>query len=204
MKFSSIHGSSSPILDHVSTCSNRKVEERDNSAARHGCDGGAEKQNDSFHRRAATSLIPRVLNVPERGLALLSLLRNRGGGGFARVRALERSGGRISLSGHGGVGSSGSPSRGGCIGRRVLVLEGIEILERHSCFDSHDNPFAKGTKLTMSDRERRTCLVNQAASMLGNRCRQGESQKPPQRASFNSRSTYLGRRIRAIRGLKVK
>lgn len=70
--------------------------------------------------------------LPESGLALVTLLRDRGGGGLTGSRALERSGGRVGLSSHGGVRGSGSAggSRSG-VSSRVLVLERIEVLERH-------------------------------------------------------------------------
>jgi hypothetical protein len=76
---------------------------------------------------------PRLkLAHPESGLALVTLLRDRGGGGLTGSRALERSGGRVGLSSHGGVRGSGSAggSRSG-VSSRVLVLERIEVLERH-------------------------------------------------------------------------
>jgi hypothetical protein len=71
-------------------------------------------------------------NVPESGLGLTALRGTGTSGGFSGGGALERGGGGIGLSSHGGVGRWGSTGGSSCgISSSVLVLERIEILERH-------------------------------------------------------------------------
>lgn len=106
MKFSSIQGSSSPILKS-------KTVSVGTGSDNHETKGG---------RRFA---------VPEGGLPFVGLLGNRSGR-LTGSRALECGGGRISLAGHGCVRRCGSHRRS-CrdISGRVLVLERLKVLERH-------------------------------------------------------------------------
>lgn len=106
MKFSSIQGSSSPILQGERAMIRNKPQRPSTASG--------------------------IMYVPEGGLSFVALLRNSGSSGLTRSRALECSGGRIRLASHGGIRSSSS-DWGSCSGisRRVLVLEGIEVLEGH-------------------------------------------------------------------------
>lgn len=70
-----------------------------------------------------------IPNIPESGLAIATLLGN-GSRGRLASRALEGSS-RV-LAGHGSVGGSGGTGGSrSSISCRVLVLERIEVLERH-------------------------------------------------------------------------
>ena len=99
MKFSSIQGSSSPILQVVSECTCR-------------CRGSTW-----------------YWSIPEGGFSIAGLLGNSCG---LASRALEGSSGRVGLTSHGSVrGSGGTGGSRSSISRWVLVLERIEVLERH-------------------------------------------------------------------------
>ena len=70
--------------------------------------------------------------IPESGFGLTALCGTSTSGRFSGGGSLERRGSGIGLASHGGIRrgrSTGRSSRG--ISSSVLVLEGIEVLERH-------------------------------------------------------------------------
>lgn len=68
-------------------------------------------------------------SIPESGFAIAGLLGDSCG---IASRALEGSSGRVGLTSHGSVrGSGGTGGSRSSISRWVLVLERIEVLERH-------------------------------------------------------------------------
>lgn len=107
MKFSSIQGSSSPILNQISA----------SSLAPDSLDNG-----------------DTCKNIPESSLSLNALLGSSRG--LTGCGTLERSRGRVGLTGHGGIRRGRGARSGSSVRGRVLVLERIEILERHIGYGS--------------------------------------------------------------------